>query len=367
MKKPLILVLIALLLIPFLIGCDSSEITHESTAKAVEVLEIQPTAKKEILHYFGLIEAKTIKNYALKTSGTIKSIPISVGDEFEQGDLLASLDPYEYTLGEQSSRQQLTQAQQQLSMAKEALAFAKDSYEDALQLLEVGSISQKTFDEIKLNYEIKQREYNQAIAAVNQASIGLDLEEKRLDDTNLRADMDGIVVDVLYKKGELVSQGYPVVIGRSQETIVTFGVTSQERSALTLNQSVNVIVNDQHYSGTITTIGVTPDQQTRTYPVEISVNKPLAMGQSATIEIPVDSIQGIWLNISTILNDGVDYVYIVENNRAVRKEITLGPINGSDVLVNGLNPNDQLIIKGQGNLSEGQMVEIKGEVNEKNN
>jgi RND family efflux transporter MFP subunit len=365
--KKMFVILLTIVLIFSLIGCQGIEETPKATVKAVSVEALRPRIKEEVLNYFGIVEAETIKKYALKTSGILDSLFVSIGDSFEKDSILARIDDYEYTVGEAVSREKLSQSETQLVMIKESLDFYKKSFEDAKILLASGSISQNKFDEIKLYYEIKEKEYLQALANVEQADLSYNLDQRRVDDTVLKADMDGIVVDILNEEGELVSQGYPLIIGRSKKTKVTCGITAKEREYLSHDQKVIVTVNNEDYMGRIESIGLTPDEQTRTYPLDISVEETLTIGQNAKIKIPIKSTEGIWLNITTILNDGIDYVYIIEDNRAVRKEITLGSINGEEVLVNGLSQGDQLVIKGQSTLSEGQLVEIKGEDNDSTN
>ena len=64
------------------------------------------------------------------------------------------------------------------------------------------------------------------------------------------------------------------------------------------------------------------------------------------------------MNLSTILNDGEDYVYIIQNNRVTKRKITILSINNNQVLVSGLNVNDQLVIEGGRFLSVGSEVNI---------
>lgn len=343
----------------FSVSCQSKEPSINATVKAVSTQALKPTVNTEMLHYYGIVEADTIKKYAFKTSGLLNTLSVANGDDFESGETLATIDDYEYSLNKNISEEKLSQSKAQVLMLKETLNYYEENYENAKVLLESGGISKSKFDEIKLNYDLKKQEYIQAMAAVKQADLGDDLSQKQVEDTLLKADMDGIVIDIMHETGELISQGYPVVIARSKETKVSCGVTAEERSVLSIGQEVVITVHDENYVGHITSIGLTPDEQTRTYNLEISVDETLTIGQNATIKIPTQSIEGIWLNISLILNDGVDYVYIIEKNRAVRKEVSLGAINGEEVLVHGLTEGDQLVISGQSKLSEGQLVEVK--------
>lgn len=63
--------------------------------------------------------------------------------------------------------------------------------------------------------------------------------------------------------------------------------------------------------------------------------------------------------ISSILNDGEDYVYVVENGRAVRKNITLGDAHEDKVSVEGLKAGDKLVIEGMKEIKAGYRVSEK--------
>ena len=45
---------------------------------------------------------------------------------------------------------------------------------------------------------------------------------------SLTADVDGYVVDVLCKEGEMQSAGYPVVLIRSENQVVTVGLSDKD-------------------------------------------------------------------------------------------------------------------------------------------
>jgi hypothetical protein len=92
--------------------------------------------------------------------------------------------------------------------------------------------------------------------------------------------------------------------------------------------------------------------------IQFKNSSQLNIGETASVAIDVGLREGVWLNLSTILNDGEDYVYIIQNNRVAKRKITILSINNNQVLVSGLNVNDQLVIEGGRFLSVGSEVNI---------
>ena len=62
---------------------------------------------------------------------------------------------------------------------------------------------------------------------LNTAKANYDSKVNLVQDASLTADEDGYVVDVLCKEGEMQSAGYPVVLIRSENQVVTVGLSDK--------------------------------------------------------------------------------------------------------------------------------------------
>lgn len=90
--------------------------------------------------------------------------------------------------------------------------------------------------------------------------------------------------------------------------------------------AAQIQIGDKTFAGNIKSIDVTPDENTRTYATDVTVDTAdpeVYLGELATVEINIGERTGIWLPLSVILNDGNDYVYVVENDRAKREYINV--------------------------------------------
>lgn len=80
------------------------------------------------------------------------------------------------------------------------------------------------------------------------------------------------------------------------------------------------------------------------------------LGELATVKINIGERSGIWLPLSVILNDGNDYVYVVEDGRAKREYVTVLEINDDQVLVEGTKAGEKIICEGMKLVRTGSAV-----------
>ena len=364
MTKKSILILAILIFVSFT-GCSQDEQTYTEKERVVQTKILTVSSLPESISYLGFIEPEEVKTYALKTSGMVDTVTVKSGDFIAVGDMLVALDSYEYDLGVQASSEQVKLAQIDLSKAIEARDFYKNTYEDTLTLFNSGVVSSIKVDEIKLQYDLKVKEVEQASKVLIQAELDSEHKSSTLSDTALFSDMNGYVVEVLSTEGELLSQGYPVVIARSENNIVKVGMSQKDVKRIVVGDHANVVAGDQTFSGTVANINLMPDNLSKTYSVEISIeNGDFLIGESCKVHIDLEDIEGIWINITEVKNDGVDYVFAVDNGRATRKDIVLHEINGSLVRVTNLEDGVEIITSGTNALSEGYKVKVEGETNE---
>ena len=116
------------------------------------------------------------------------------------------------------------------------------------------------------------------------------------------------------------------------------------------------------YTGTITSIAPQIDSRTKAYPVTLEIineSKAIKGGMYGEVKLAVDSREDvIVIPQYAILDYEQDkVVYIVENEQAVMKEITIGLTVGNEAeLLSGLAVGDQLIVEGQYGVKDGSAV-----------
>lgn len=193
-----------------------------------------------------------------------------------------------------------------------------------------------------------------------------------LDNSELKiyAPIDGIVVDVILRAGDLCDQQTPLLLIREEALVVEIGVTGDDFKKIKNEalEKVEISINGLLKDGSINHMSQLPDAKTRLYPVSVKVkeDKSLLLGDMARVTFSLSGVNGIWLPISRILNDGEDYVLIVNTeNRVERRNLKLLSLNNDVVRVEGLKAGDRVITVGYTNVKEGQMVNAREAIDDK--
>lgn len=199
-----------------------------------------------------------------------------------------------------------------------------------------------------------------AKAQVTISQNNVDAANENIDANILRSSINGTVVKLVSKVGDIGSPLAPTVIVASHEMVVHIGVSQGSVNDIKANQKTFITIDEDEYDGSVLDVAKLPDANSRTYLTRIQFknSSQLNIGETASVAIDVGLREGVWLNLSTILNDGEDYVYIIQNDRVTKRKITILSINNNQVLVSGLNVNDQLVIEGGRFLSVGSEVNI---------
>lgn len=371
----------------------------EEKAIPVKVKQIKIEENNELLSYIGIVNSEQIKKYSFKSGGKVDNINGVVGQYVEKGYELIRLDKTDLELQAEAAKNQMDAAYAQyekalngaqnedirtaelnVEKAQAAYDFASKTYNDMKTLFEQEAISESQLQESELKYKVAQGELEQAQeqydkalsgtrsedinaakAEYEAAKTGYDAKIELLENAVLTSDVDGYVVDILYEEGEIIGAGYPVIIVRSEVQVVNIGVSQKDVEIIKEGLQSIVVINDKEYKGIVSNINQTPDMATKTFDVEITLedtDDKIYMGSTAEVEIITGTRKGVWIDIPYIQSDDQNYVYICKNDRAVRKNVTLGSIFEDKVYVDGLEEGDLLIIKGIKNLRDGYKVVI---------
>ena len=221
--------------------------------------------------------------------------------------------------------------------------------------------------EFSSEIEIAQARKDAANANLEAAKVQVTISQNNVEAANetiesniLRSSINGTVVKLVSKIGDIGSPLAPTVIVASHEMVVHIGVSQGSVNDIKVNQKTFITIDENEYDGSVLDVAKLPDTNSRTYLTRIQFknSSQLNIGETASVAIDVGLREGVWLNLSTILNDGEDYVYIIQNNRVTKRKIAILSINNNQVLVSGLNVNDQLVIEGGRFLSVGSEVNI---------
>jgi RND family efflux transporter MFP subunit len=158
---------------------------------AGDVLRAQRIELNQVLPLSGALRAVNSAFVKARVAGEIQSLNLREGDFVRSGQVVARVDSTE-------SQARLQQAQQQAQSAKAQVDIAQRSLDNNLALVNQGFISKTALDTSLNSLAAAQANYRAAEA-------GADIARKALDDTVLRAPMDGQIAQRLVQDGERVA------------------------------------------------------------------------------------------------------------------------------------------------------------------
>lgn len=382
-------------------GCSMKPSSEKLEAKSypVKTMEVKNENFPVSLEYQGITGGSEVRKLSFKSPAKISKIYVSKGQQVRKGDKLVDLDKSDLTFAASAAEAQMAAASAQyekavngaqsedinraqiaVKNAEDTYNYAKDNYDKNLKLYETGVVAKQQVDDIKLKVDSAESALNAAkqtlqqlqngsraedigalLAQVNAAKANYDSKINLLQDASMMADSDGYVVDVLCKEGEMLAAGYPAILIRSENQVVTVGLSQDDVKKVSVGTEAKVKLNDFEASGEIINIMQRADAQSGTYGAEIKLTKTIDnskfyVGDSVKVSINMGEKQAMSIPINSILNDGEDYVYTVENGHAVRKNLTLGDTYDGKVSVEGLKVGDKLVIEGMKNIKAGYQV-----------
>ena len=184
---------------------------------------------------------------------------------------------------------------------------------------------------------------------------------------NLTSPISGVVEAVNVTENNFTASGTAAfVISNGSNKTVTFYVTDSVRQTLTPGQAVTVNYNGQTYEGAVTEIGGVVDAQVGQFQVKAVIDgaQDLPDGLSVELTTTAHRTAGAVLVPSDAMffEDGVAYVYVVQDGKAVRTDVTIGLYTADQIAVTaGLTPGNEVITTWSSSLRDGVDVRLASE------
>ncbi|BAU26531.1 RND family efflux transporter MFP subunit [Aneurinibacillus soli] len=290
-----------------------------------------------------------------------------------------------------TSKAQLEQAQTALVTAQTGYNSAEIARKGAVERLSAAkknvSVAQKSYANANATYENSTSGYSNAqkqvgVASgtagiqaseqgVRQAQVAAQIATDALRDAAVTSPIDGIVAVKNNEVGELVSPQAPnpVLVVTNLNTVnVLFYASSADLANLHLGMKMNVKVDAMKVSAIGTVKSVSPvDEKGKGYPVQVSVPNPgLKLRAGLVTELTAiaeGSKPGIVVPSSALVKEqNKAYVYVVNGDRAKRKEVQIGEEkSGNTLITGGLNANDAVITDNVVLLSDNAKIQVQQE------
>lgn len=343
-KLVIILTLIAL---PFVFyGCSgnsNAQVKNEKEEEAgIPVETAQVTQGSVTATYTGStsLEADGEALVVAKVGGVVEKIFVEEGDSVRVGQVLAKLDDEQYKL--------------ELNQAESILERLSNDYERNLSLFKNKIVSKESYEKTKSEYDTQK--------------ATCDLAQLRLNYTEIKAPINGIVSQRLIKVGNMVKLEQPTFqITDFDPLLAVLHVPEREMSKLQIGFPANLTadaLSDSEFKGKILRISPIVDAGTGTFKVTVGIRdktRRLKPGMFTRVKIVYDSHENTLLvpKDAVLTEDSEAWAFLVSDGAVTKTEVSVGYSNSTHVeILSGLSLGDTIVTTGLGSLKDGSKVKV---------
>lgn len=323
-----------------------------------------------VLDASGYVTARRQSTVSSKVTGKVVSVLIEEGMLVKEGQLLAKLD-------DSNAAAQLALAQSQLDSARSAIDESrvqlKESQRNLKRTLELQQrklASQADLDRDQSTVDVLKARIDSLNSAIGVARAQLAVQRQQLEDTEIRAPFDGVVVSKDAQPGEIIS---PISAGGG---FTRTGIcTIVDMQSLEVEVDVNEAYINRVQAGqrVTTTLNAYPDWQ---IPAEVIAIIPTADRSRATVRVRIRLLakdprvlpdmgvkvsflekekqaqnaetvpaKGVLVPASALISDQKQaYVYVVKNEQIERRAVQTADEEDDNLRITvGLQPGERVV------------------------
>jgi membrane fusion protein (multidrug efflux system) len=319
---------------------ETSGATAPATSEARKVTTLQASVAT-FDHFFtvqGNVETDRLAQVFPMTQGTVLRIRVEEGQTVQKGQVLMDLD------NEAVARNQ-DELDTRLTLAKDVLARQERLWEQGIGT-EVQLLEART--------NVKALE--ESIAAFTE----------QVDFGKVTAPFAGTVDRIFAKEGGMASPMQPVArVMDLDDMYVRAKVSDHYVGKVEAGQRVDIaMAGRETRTSAISRVGRYIEPANRTFEIVVPVPEGTELLPNEFAALHINDLHldsAISLPSSLILQnrEGLDFVYTIQEGKAVRQPVQIGPSADERVLIlEGVSPGMTIIDRGAGQVVEGEAVQI---------
>ncbi|MBA2237874.1 MAG: efflux RND transporter periplasmic adaptor subunit [Lysobacter sp.] len=385
-KWPWVLAVVAVLLLA-LVAIGMNRPAQVETAQARDAAD---PANASVLDASGYIVARRMATVSSKITGKVREVLIEEGQQVQEGDVLATLDPLDADAQRALASSQVAAARSQIGQVQAQLREAEANAARLRSLLDQQLVSRAQYEQAVAQRDALRAQAGAARSNVAVASRQLQVASIGVDNTVVRAPFAGVVTAKAAQPGEIVS---PISAGGgfTRTGIGTIVDMDSLEVQVDVNEAyigrvqpgmpVESVLNaypEWRIPGEVIAIIPTADRSKATVKVRIALHTKdprivpdmgvrVSFLEKASADAPRPT--GAWVPARAVLLGAEvaeadaakamrGHVFVVEDGRAVEREVKLGPVRDADRLVlSGVKAGEPVVLEPDG-LRDGQRVSI---------
>jgi RND family efflux transporter MFP subunit len=369
---------IVVVIILFITRPEANVTLKQPSITRVEVTQVVRRDLLPKVSFTGVLRPRQVASLRFEVAGELRAREVEPGERVSEGELLLRLDNEDYRDALSETQSQLSETRATLERDGALLKLARENRELAereyqrLEKLGKGSLASVSTREsarqqlINLQSEearlVFSQQSNQARLARQEAANNR--ARRNLDRTQLLAPFSGRVNRVMVEVGDYLQGSNPVLELIDDSALeLEVAVSGDVVAALSLGQPLSVNVDGRNVAGELVALQIDPDPQTHTHPLRIRIpGQGLLPGQLGRVALPLRPRRdALVVPIASVMREaGKYYVFLVQENRLVRRQVVPG-IRQDDwqLLLEGVEQGDLLVARDVEVLSDGIEVQVE--------
>lgn len=336
---------------------DNEKQGSRPVVRPVKVLKIEDSGGVKIVEFPGQISAVRKSWKAFEVPGRVIERLVKEGELVTKGQVLARLDPRDYRYAFDSAKAEY-----------EAAVAAEERFS---KLVQKNAVSEHELERVRRDLLTASAQWQQA--------------KKSLEDTELVADFDGRVAQLLIDDftNVVAKENVMMIQDSSQLEIVINvpesavalpieGASVAEKVRRTKPEVILSVFPNESYPAVYRESAERPDPATRTYAVKLTFTPPadnrIKPGMTAKVRAYIPASEalksaGFRVPLQAIVTDGKGRMHIwavsKDSHTVSKVTVSLGSIIGNTCVVSGeLRNGDLIATSGVHHLREGQEVSL---------
>ncbi len=337
-----------------LAGCSGEDKANAEPAPVratlVDTLTAETRTVEVLEEATGYIETETAPNIAAEVAGQIIAIHADIGDRVETGAVLAQIDPQDYRNELRSQRGEVNRLEALVENQQRLVTRYRSLVADDF-------VSETALDDAEANLKALTQQLATARAR-------LDIAERNLDKTTIRAPVGGEVQQHRVSKGTFVDKGN-VLFQLSTTDRLKVHLPFPETLANRLQPGLPVRLESptargEIVTGTIAELRPMVGSSNRALEVIVDVDNPGGWRPGASVDgrVVLATRQSVVLpDFSVVLRPAGDVAYVIEDGVARQRVLQLGEtLAGGIEVISGITPGETVAGQGAYYLSDGAPI-----------
>ncbi len=340
--------------------------------------EVRLDSGSTVLNASGYVTARRMATVSSKVTGRVVEVLIEEGMRVREGQLLARLDESNTRVNLDLALAQVGATRTTVNETRVRLREAEVELGRQQRLLERDLASQSALDAAQAQVDSLAARVEQQTEQVKVAEARVGLWRQEMDDRQIRAPFDGIVVTKNAQPGEMISPvsagggftrtGIGTIVDMTSLEIEV-DVNESYINRVSSGQPVDAVLDaysDWHIPATVIAIVPTADRQRATVRVRIGFDQldprilpDMAVKVAFRDAAPVDETRTALVVPRAALRqlDGDDIVLVHRGDIVLTRAVTLGEVNGDLAYIeSGLEAGERVVVDGPAELADGDRV-----------